>query len=183
MTPRAPVTTVSDKAVPRAGRHVRRRPATPRSQISGQHGELSKGYHQMMLDVTTKPRPVPTAVSQPYWDGLREHRLLMQRCATCQQLQFYPRSGCRHCGGTDLSWEQVSGTGRIYSYTIIHRAPFEAFAADVPYVYAIIQLDEGPRVVATVETSDHDSLTVDTPVTAIFDDGDDGITLLRFRPQ
>jgi hypothetical protein len=77
----------------------------------------------------------------------------------------------------------MSGSGRIYSYTVIHRAPFEAFAADVPYVYALIQLDEGPRIVATVETDDHDNLAVDTPVAAIFDDGDDGITLLRFRPR
>jgi uncharacterized OB-fold protein len=137
----------------------------------------------MMLDVTRKPRPVPTGVSQPYWDGLREHKLLMQRCADCQQLQFYPRSGCRHCGGTHLSWEQMSGSGHIYSYTVIHRPPFKAFAADVPYVYAVIELDEGPRVIATIETDDHDSLAVDAPAEAIFDDGDDGITLLRFRPQ
>jgi uncharacterized protein len=148
----------------------------------GLTSEVNEGDVKMSLDVTRKPRPAPTTVSQPYWAGLREHRLLMQRCADCRQLQFYPRSGCRHCGGTDLSWEQMSGSGRIYSYTVIHRAPFEAFAADVPYVYAIIQLDEGPRVVATIETGDHDGLVVDTPVTAIFDDGDDGITLLRFRP-
>jgi uncharacterized protein len=144
---------------------------------------LTEGYDEMMLDVTRKPRPVPTGVSQPYWDGLREHKLLMQRCADCQQLQFYPRSGCRHCGGTDLSWEQMSGSGHIYSYTVIHRPPFEAFAADVPYVYAVIELDEGPRVVATIETDDHDGLAIDAPAVAIFDDGDDGITLLRFRPQ
>jgi hypothetical protein len=136
-----------------------------------------------MLDVTKKPRPVPTAVSQPYWDGLREHKVLMQRCADCRELQFYPRSGCRYCGGTSLSWEQMSGSGRIYSFTVIHRAPFEAFAADVPYAYALVQLDEGPRVMATIETDDLDNLAVDEPVTAIFDDGDDGITLLRFRPQ
>jgi uncharacterized protein len=149
----------------------------------GLTSEVKEGDVKMSLDVTRKPRPAPTTVSQPYWAGLREHRLLMQRCADCRRLQFYPRSGCRHCGGTDLSWEQMSGSGRIYSYTVIHRAPFEAFAADVPYVYAVIQLAEGPRVVATIETDDHDGLTVDMPVMAIFDDGDDGITLLRFRPR
>jgi uncharacterized OB-fold protein len=131
------------------------------------------------LDVTLKPLPTPSEVSAPYWHGLKEHRVLMQRCTSCNRLQFYPRSGCRSCGGTELVWDEMSGRGTVYSYTVIHRAPFAAFAKDVPYVYALIALDEGPRVIATIDT-DIDRVEVDMPVQAIFDDVTDEITLLRF---
>lgn len=136
-----------------------------------------------IVDVTVKPLPTPTPESAPYWKGLREGRLLIQRCASCGRLQFYPRSICRHCWGTELGWDEMAGTGKIYSFTIIHRAPFEAFQADVPYAYAVVELDEGPRVVATIETDDLDALAVDQPVTAVFDAVTDEVTLLRFRPS
>ncbi|TDB95473.1 Zn-ribbon domain-containing OB-fold protein [Actinomadura sp. 7K534] len=136
----------------------------------------------MAIDVTVKPLPAPAPEAAPYWDGLRAGRLLMQRCASCERLQFYPRSICRHCLGTDLGWAEMAGTGRIYSFTVIHRAPFEAFKADVPYAYAVVELDEGPRVVATIETDDLDALAIDQPVTAVFDAVTDEVTLLRFRP-
>lgn len=135
------------------------------------------------LDVTVKPLPTPTPESAPYWDGLRDGRLLMQRCTRCARLQFYPRSICRHCGATDLDWEEMAGTGTIYSYTVIHRAPFAAFKGDVPYAYAVVELDEGPRVVSTIETDDLDALAIGMRVTAVFDAVTDEITLLRFRPS
>lgn len=136
-----------------------------------------------VIDVTVKPLPVRSAESAPYWDGLREERVLMQRCVPCDRLQFYPRPFCRHCGGTELAWDQMSGRGTIYTYTIIHRAPFEAFQADVPYAYAVVELEEGPRVVCTIVTDDLDALRVDQPVTAVFDAVTDAVTLLRFTPS
>lgn len=135
-----------------------------------------------VIDVTVKPLPVPSPESAPYWAGLREGRLLMQRCTACGRLQFYPRIVCKHCGGDALDWDEMSGRGRIYTYTIVHRAPFEAFMADVPYAYAVVELDEGPRLVCTIVTDDLDGLAVDQPVTAVFDPVADDVTLLRFRP-
>jgi uncharacterized OB-fold protein len=135
-----------------------------------------------VIDVTAKPLPVPTPESAPYWAGLREGRLLMQRCTACGKLQFYPRSICRHCTSDELDWAEMSGNGRIYSYTIVYRAPFEAFQADVPYAYAVVELDEGPRVVCTIVTDDLNALVVEQPVTAVFDPVTEDVTLLRFRP-
>lgn len=135
-----------------------------------------------VLDVTVKPLPTPTPESAPYWAGLRDGRLLMQCCESCGKLQFYPRMICRHCGATELGWREMSGRGRIYTFTVIHRAPFEAFKADVPYAYAVVTLEEGPRVVTTIRTDDLDALAVDQPVTAVFDAVTDDVTLLRFRP-
>jgi uncharacterized OB-fold protein len=134
------------------------------------------------IDVNVKPLPTPTQESAPYWAGLREHKLLMQHCDSCDRLQFYPRSGCRTCGGTELSWREMSGAGHVYTYTVIHRAPFAAFADDVPYAYAVVELDEGPRVVTSLVTDDLDGLDVDMRVRAVYDDVTDDVTLLRFAP-
>jgi uncharacterized OB-fold protein len=135
------------------------------------------------LDLTRKPVPEPTAVSQPYWDGLRDREIRLQRCNACKRLQFYPRPSCRWCGASDLTWTVVDGRGTIYTFTVIHRAPYEAFKADVPYVYAVVELDPDVRVVTNIVTSgDPEQLRIGDPVVARFDD-EDGATLLRFVPE
>src|SRR3954470_6523876 len=83
-----------------------------------------------LLDVTRKPLPTPRPETQPFWDGLRAGEIRLQRCDTCDRVQFYPRPHCRYCGATELTWETLSGRATVYTYTVIHRAPFEAFAAD-----------------------------------------------------
>ena len=134
------------------------------------------------LDLDRKPLPSPTAVSRPYWDGLKEREIRLQRCDSCGNLQFYPRPSCRACGGVALTWEAVPGRGQVYSATVIHRPPYQAFAGDVPYVYAIVELDSGPRLVTNVVTDDVDAVTIGMRVTARFEDVDD-VTLLKFEPD
>ncbi len=134
------------------------------------------------LDVTKRPLPTPRPETQPFWTGLREEEIRLQRCDACGRVQFYPRPHCRYCGGTKLTWETLSGKATLYTYTVIHRAPFEAFAADVPYVFAVAQLEEGPRLVTTIVTDDHDAVEIGMPLAPVFDHVDDEITLLRFRP-
>lgn len=129
---------------------------------------------------TGKPLPTPTDVSRPYWDALKLGEIRLQRCTACGDLQFYPRSMCRRCGGSELVWEVVGNTGVVYSATVIHRPPFEAFASSVPYVYAIVELDAGPRLVTNIVSEDVESVRIGMPVTAQFDDEGD-VTLLRFR--
>jgi uncharacterized protein len=129
---------------------------------------------------TGKPLPTPTDVSRPYWDGLKLGEIRLQRCTSCADLQFYPRSMCRTCGARALEWEVVGNTGVVYSATVIHRPPMEAFASSVPYVYAIVELDAGPRLVTNIVADDVESVRIGMPVTAQFDDEGD-VTLLRFR--
>jgi len=97
-----------------------------------------------------KPLPEPSAVSAPFWDGLKSGQLRLQRCGECERYVFYPRSVCPHCMSERLGWATACGRGTIYSYTIVRRAMNPAFGNDVPYVFAIVQLGEGPRVTTNI---------------------------------
>jgi uncharacterized OB-fold protein len=128
------------------------------------------------------PRPLSTELTRPFWEAARRHELVMPRCKTCAHLFFYPRSECPHCFSTNLEWVQVSGRGRLHSYTIVQQPANPAFRDDVPYVYAVVQLEEGPRIVSNVVQCDPDTLRVDMPLEAVFDDVTPEWTLVKFKP-
>lgn len=86
----------------------------------------------------------PTAATMPWWDATREKRLVVQACSDCGHRQHHPRAICTSCGATDLGVIEASGRGRIASWTVVHRAPDPRLA--VPYVLALVDLDEGPRL-------------------------------------
>jgi uncharacterized protein len=94
--------------------------------------------------------PLTDEFSQAYWDAARDGTLLLQRCAACGGYQFYPRRHCAACFAPDPAWVPASGRGRLHTYTVINRTPNAEFAADCPYVLAIIELDEGPRLTARI---------------------------------
>ncbi len=128
------------------------------------------------------PRPVPIDVTRPFWDGLANDEVRLQRCRACGSWVFYPRPRCSTCLSDELDWHTVSGRGTLYSYTVARQPTHPAFAADVPQLLAIVELAEGVRMTTTLVDAAPDDLCVGLPVTAVFDHGDDGITLLRFRP-
>lgn len=128
-----------------------------------------------------KPLPVVTEESRPFWEGCKRGILLLQYCETCQHYQFYPRLYCMQCGADTLSWKQASGRGVIYSYTIIRQNKSPEFINDTPYNVAIIQLEEGPRLMSNIVDADPGTLQVDLPVTVVFDAVSDAISIPRFR--
>lgn len=128
------------------------------------------------------PRPLNPELTRPFWEAAKRHELVMPRCKTCDQLFFYPRSECPRCLGSDLEWVGVSGRGRLHSFTIINQPANAAFRDDVPYVYAVVQLIEGPRMISNLVECDVDSISVDMPVEAIFDDVTPEWTLVKFKP-
>jgi uncharacterized protein len=111
--------------------------------------------------------PLTDRFSQAYWDAAREGTLLIQRCAACGRYQFYPRGHCAHCFAPDPEWAPASGRGRVHTYTVVRRTPNAEFAADCPYVLAIIELDEGPRMTARI-VGDPDGLACDQRVHVVF---------------
>lgn len=129
-----------------------------------------------------KPLPEPSAVSAPFWEGLRSGELRLQRCAECGQFVFYPRSVCPHCLSDRLEWSEASGRGRVYSYTVVRRAMNPAFAAEVPYIFAIVELDEGVRVTTNIVNCGSDEVRVDMPVKATYDSVTPEVALLKFEP-
>jgi len=86
--------------------------------------------------------------SRPYFDGLAAGEVLLQRCAACERHQFPPRAFCTVCGRRDLPFVEASGRGRIYAMSVMHRASEESFAGVTPYAVALVDLDEGVRVMA-----------------------------------
>jgi uncharacterized OB-fold protein len=135
-----------------------------------------------MADEYRKPLPSPSALSQPYWHGLSEGQVRVQRCSGCGEYVFYPRPHCPACLSEALEWVAVSGRGRVYTYTVVRRAMNPAFADDVPYVYAIVELEEGPRLMTNVVGCAPEDVRVDMPVKAVYDSVTSEITLLKFEP-
>lgn len=129
-----------------------------------------------------KPRPEASAWSRPFWNAAREHQLLLQRCDDCRKWIFYPRIACPHCGSDALGWQQSSGRGTIYSYTVVENNAPSAFAADVPYVVAVIRLEEGVQMLSNIVDCDPAALSCDQPVEVVFRRLDDEYTLPCFRP-
>ena len=85
----------------------------------------------------------------PFWEGTRSGVLLIQRCRDCGRHQFYPRPFCLSCASDSVEWIQAAGTGTVYSRTTVHRAPPGA-TVDAPFVVAIVELDEGPRMLTAL---------------------------------
>ncbi len=130
-----------------------------------------------------KPLPEPSALTEPFWQGLRRREVRIQRCGECRRYVFYPRALCPHCLSDRLEWVRASGKGRVYSYTVVRRAMHPAFQAEVPYVFAIIELEEGVRLPSNVINCRPEDLRVDMPVKAVYHDVTSEITLLKFEPE
>ncbi len=130
-----------------------------------------------------KPLPHPNEVSQPFWDAAKRHELQIQRCNACGTHIFYPREACSECLSPDLIWIPVSGKGTLYSYTIAQAPTHPAFADDVPYVIAIVELAEGPRITTNLAGCPPDRVTSGMPVVASFEEVTPEVTLVKFRPD
>ncbi|MCC5986176.1 MAG: Zn-ribbon domain-containing OB-fold protein [Pararhodobacter sp.] len=126
------------------------------------------------------PRPTPETL--PFWEGARQHRLLLPWCRDCGRPHFYPRSLCPHCHSEVLDWRQASGRAKLHSYAINHK---QAKGFTAPYVIAIVELEEGVRMLSNLVMSappTPEALFIDMPVEVVFDDVTDSVTLPKFRP-
>lgn len=129
-----------------------------------------------------KPLPRPTRWSREFWEGARRHQLLIQRCRDCHRAVFFPKLFCPHCLGRALAWEPARGQGTIYSFTVVRNNPPSAFVGDLPFVIAIVELDEGVRLLTNVVDCDPDALQCGQRVEVLFDDVTPEVSLPKFRP-
>lgn len=113
--------------------------------------------------MTERAFPVPDAVSTPFWEGIAEGVLRIQHCQACGRYVFYPRAVCPHCTSVDLGWVEASGSGRIHSYTVVRRAPAD-YRDEIPYVVALVELDEGVRMMTRLVGVEPADVRVDLPV-------------------
>ena len=129
-----------------------------------------------------KPLPVLLPESAEYWQAARRHELVFQKCRSCRQEIFFPRLICHKCLSGDLEWFKSTGQGIVYSYTIIHQVSHESFAPDVPYVYAIIELEEGIRMISNIINTDPSKVRIGMNVKVVFEDVAAEITIPKFEP-
>lgn len=133
-------------------------------------------------DAPARPGPRPSPVSQPFWEAAGRRELLLQHCAACDRWVFYPRRRCPYCWADELGWRRASGAGTVASFTAIHRPGHPAFAHDVPYVVALIDLAEGPRMLSNVVGCPFEEVEVGMPVEVVWDESGEA-TLPHFRPR
>jgi uncharacterized protein len=132
-----------------------------------------------------RPLPNPmTPEAKPYWDGLREQKLMLPRCNACQHVFWYPRIACPKCSARDIGWIQSKGRGTLHSFEIGYQSFNKAFKVPTPYVLAMVELAEGPRMLSNLINVDPDpkKITCDIPVEVVFTKLTDDVTLPLFQP-
>ena len=135
--------------------------------------------------MTPRPLPVPAPERTPetseFWDATAAGRLVLACCDVCRTVIWYPKTYCPNCGGTSVAWEDASGLGTVYSFTVVHRAP-GTFGEAVPFVIAYVELDEGPRVLTNIVGCDASQVSIGQAVRVVFCDTGEGSALYRFEP-
>jgi len=133
-----------------------------------------------------RPLPQPiTAETKPFWDGLREQKLMLPKCGDCSRVFFYPRIICPHCQSRNVGWIQGSGRGKLHSFEIAYQTISRAFKVKPPYVLAMIELEEGPRMLSNLIDIEPDpkKIKCDMPVEIVYQKMTDEVTLPLFRPS
>lgn len=131
--------------------------------------------------MTDRPLPVIDSDSQPYWEAAARHELRLPFCIDCEKHFFMPRVLCPRCHGDRIDWRSASGDGVVYSFTIARRAAGPAFAERVPYVVALVDLDEGARLLSQIVTEDVGAVRIGQRVRVDFEDVAEGLALPVFR--
>ncbi len=126
--------------------------------------------------------PKPDSLTQPYWDGARQRELRIQKCADCGHAWHPPLHICPNCHSSRVDWVATSGRGTLYSYTVVHHAAHVAVADKVPYLVALVTLEEGPRVVSNLLKCGHADARIGMPLRLAFQEIADGVWLPQFEP-
>jgi len=126
--------------------------------------------------------PTPDGDSQAFWDAANDGRLLIKRCRACGRAHYYPRPFCPHCWSVDVEWEQASGRATLYTYSVVYENDLPPFSGRVPYVAAIVDLDEGPRAMTNVVDCEPEDLAVGMALEVTFAAISDELTVPVFRP-
>lgn len=131
----------------------------------------------------SSPIPPTSERTQPHWDAARDGKFVHERCDDCGHRPFPPRAHCSKCGSRALAWEAVSGRGRVHTFTVAHRAPHPKLAGQLPLVVAVVELEEGPRLVTNLVDCDPEKIEVGAAVEVRFEANDDSdVSLPVFTP-
>jgi uncharacterized OB-fold protein len=127
------------------------------------------------------PPPPITPETREFWEATLAGRLLIRRCRACGEPIWYPRPLCPFCHSTDTVWEQASGRGRVYSFSVVRRGAGQ-WAGESPYILAYVELDEGPRVMTNIVEVEPEALQIGQAVEVVFHRAGESAALPRYRP-
>ncbi|HBY95408.1 MAG: Zn-ribbon domain-containing OB-fold protein [Ardenticatenaceae bacterium] len=134
------------------------------------------------MNLPKKPVPPIHPWTEPYWDAAKSGKLMIQCCQACHQNIFYPRLSCPFCFSDRIEWIECSGRGSVYTFSVVRNNPPSAFADDLPFVIAIVRLEEGVQMMTNIVACDPADVYCDMPVAVTFERLNDEITLPKFRP-
>jgi uncharacterized OB-fold protein len=126
--------------------------------------------------------PTIEAETQPFWDAARDERYLIRRCADCGKPHHYPRPFCPFCWSENVPWEQASGRATLYTYSTVYLNDLPPFNSQLPYVAAIVDLEEGPRVMTRIVDADAAELAIGMALEVTYRGLNDQIVAPYFRP-
>jgi uncharacterized protein len=126
--------------------------------------------------------PVPDDYTQAWWDATAQGRLLVARCGSCGEAHYYPRPFCPRCGVDAVAWEQAGGDAVLYTWSVVYSNDLPPFRDKVPYVAAVVDLAEGPRMMTNVVGCEPGDLRVGMALRLEFEELGDGFHIPVFRP-
>ena len=129
--------------------------------------------------------PVPDILTQPYWDGCKNHVIKVQQCQSCGRKRHRPAAGCHWCGGRGVDWVELSGRGTLYTYTVVHRAFHPSLSEEVPYIVGLVAAEEDPtvRFHTRILDCDQSDVRVGMNLSVVFREEAEGIVLPYWRPE
>ena len=131
-------------------------------------------------------KPLPSLNNprtKPFWEAAKQHELMFQRCPECGYYRNPPAPRCPECLAVNDDWVQVSGRGKIWSFNVYHHLFSKTFEAEIPYNTALVELEEGPRLITNIVGVRNEDLRVEMPVEVYFDDVTDEVSLVKFKPM
>ena len=130
-----------------------------------------------------KPLPKPSKWSQPFWENTKKHKLTLKKCKDCGHIDHPPYLYCTNCSSDNSEWIEASGKGKLVAYAVnTYMVPFP-FWDDMPYVVAMIELEEGVRMISNIVQCDHNKLKNGMALEVVFDDVSDEFTLPKWKPE
>ena len=129
-----------------------------------------------------KPLPAIQPWTEEFWKATKKHKLLIQECSDCKEKIFYPRKACPECWSSNLGWSEASGKAKVYTYTVTMDMVEPKFAPDLPYVLALVDLEDGIRMMTRIVECDPEDVEIGMDVEVVFEDITDEIALPMFRP-
>ncbi len=129
-----------------------------------------------------KPLPVVQPWSEAFWKAAKQHKLVIQECKECKAKIFYPRKYCPECWSADLRWAEASGKGKVYSFSVMMDQVEPKFVDDLPYVLALVDLEEGIRMMTRIVECNPEEVKMDMDVEVVFNDITEEFSLPYFRP-